>query len=137
METAKIVYEGNLRTICTHVKSNTQIMTDAPPDNKGKGEKFSPTDLLTTALGACIVTIMGIKANKRNINISNTKLQVTKIMSSKLPRKVVEIKININFPEKNYSKKEKAILENVASVCPVALSIHPDIKQNIQFNWAS
>lgn len=132
--TSTIVYLGNLRTECTHVRSGQTIITDAPPDNNGKGEAFSPTDLAATSLGTCMVTIMGIAANNHNINIDQTRLEITKHMASD-PRRIAAIDINIIFPGIQYSKKDKKILEVAGRTCPVALSLHPDIQQNITFVW--
>ncbi|HRO08049.1 MAG TPA: OsmC family protein [Saprospiraceae bacterium] len=132
--TSTIVYLGNLRTECTHVRSGQTIITDAPPDNNGKGEAFSPTDLAATSLGTCMVTIMGIAANNHNINIDQTRLEITKHMASD-PRRIAAIDVNIIFPGIQYSKKDKKILEVAGRTCPVALSLHPDIQQNITFVW--
>jgi uncharacterized OsmC-like protein len=133
--TSKVIYQGTLRTICEHLQSGQQIITDAPTDNNGKGEAFSPTDLLATSLAACMITVMGIKASANAWNIDDTELQVTKIMASD-PRRVSEIIIELNMPrERAFDDKTKKILENTARTCPVALSLHPDIKQNIIFNW--
>ncbi|HXS37502.1 MAG TPA: OsmC family protein, partial [Flavipsychrobacter sp.] len=96
--TSKILYQGGLRTLCTHIQSGSTIETDAPTDNRGKGERFSPTDLVATALGTCIVTTMGIKANDHNINIDGTECEVEKIMASN-PRRIAEVKVNIKFPK--------------------------------------
>ena len=134
METAKTVYLGELRTEATHVKSGMKIITDAPPDNQGKGEAFSPSDLLATALGSCMLTIMGIAARTHNISMNGTKISVKKVMASN-PRRVSEVHIDFDMPEVSYSDKEKSILENAARTCPVALSIHPDIKQVLNFNY--
>ena len=133
--TSKVIYQGSLRTNCEHLQSGQQIITDAPTDNNGKGEAFSPTDLLATSLAACMITVMGIKATANAWNIDDTELQVTKIMASD-PRRVSEIIIELNMPrDRTFDDKTKKILENTARTCPVALSLHPDIKQNIIFNW--
>ena len=133
--TSKVIYQGTLRTICEHLQSGQQIITDAPTDNNGKGEAFSPTDLLATSLAACMITVMGIKASANAWNIDDTELQVTKIMASD-PRRVSEIIIELNMPrDRTFDDKTRKILENTARTCPVALSLHPDIKQNIIFNW--
>lgn len=134
METVHTVYIGELRTEATHVKSQEKIMTDAPPDNQGKGEYFSPTDLLAASLGSCMATLMGIASRTHQINIDGTELRITKIMASN-PRRVAEIQIDFDMPDIQYSEKEKAILVNAAKTCPVALSLHPDLKQTIQFLW--
>lgn len=133
--TAKIIYEGDLRTVDTHLQSGTIIETDAPTDNQGKGERFSPTDLLATSLGTCIVTTMAILGRNHNINIDGTEAEIEKIMASN-PRRVAEIKVQLHFPKnKNYTDKEKTILEHIANTCPVSLSLHPDCKQTLSFNW--
>lgn len=132
--TSTITYLGNLRTECTHLKSSQTIITDAPVDNNGKGEAFSPTDLTATSLGTCMVTIMGIAARNHEIDIDGTKLEVTKHMAAE-PRRISAIDVNIIFPEQDYTSKEKKILEAAAKTCPVALSLHPDIAQNLNFIW--
>lgn len=133
---SKIKYLGDLRTQATHIASGNTIITDAPLDNKGKGEAFSPTDLLSSSLASCMLTIMGIAANTHNININGTEAEVTKIMASG-PRRVAEIHISMKMPRIAYSDKEKTILENAARTCPVALSINPGIIQKIDFVYPS
>lgn len=132
--TSKVIYEGNLRTRLTHLYSGTEILNDAPLDNKGLAQAFSPTDTVATALGSCMMTIMGIKARDMNIDLKGTEIEITKVMASN-PRRISEIKAVINFPKNDYSEKDKTILENAARSCPVAKSIHPDIKQDITFKW--
>lgn len=132
MITVKSSYKGDLRTSAVHVASNNTIITDAPVDNNGKGEAFSPTDLVCAALGSCMMTIMGIVANRSNIDIEGTEIETVKIMAAE-PRRIAEIILNFKMPAKNYSDKEKAMLENAARTCPVALSLHPDVKQTINF----
>lgn len=134
MATVKTIYLGDLRTENEHLQSGTKILTDAPTDNQGKGEAFSPTDLLATALGNCIMTIMGIKARDNAIDIKGTEIEVTKIMASD-PRRVAEVVVEFTFPKKNYSDEEKKLIESVAGISPVPLSLHPDLKQTIKFNW--
>ncbi len=134
MTTVKTKYLGELRTENTHLQSGAKIITDAPCDNRGKGQSFSPTDMLATALGNCIMTIMGIKAMDNNIDITGTELDITKIMAEN-PRRVAEVIIEFNFPKNNYSKEDKALIESVAGISPVPLSVHPDLKQTIKFNW--
>ncbi len=134
MATVKTVYLGDLRTENEHLQSGNKIITDAPTDNQGKGEAFSPTDLLATALGNCIMTIMGIKARDNGIDIKGTEIEVTKIMASD-PRRVAEVVVEFNFPKKNYSDSDKQLIESVAGISPVPLSLHPDLKQTIKFNW--
>lgn len=135
METIRTIYTGDLRTIATHVQSGIQIMTDAPLDNQGKGEAFSPTDLLAASLGSCMATVMGIAARKNNLDIDGTRIAITKIMAS-APRRVTEIILEFKMPEKNsYSGEEKKLLEDVAINCPVAKSLHPDIRQTVSFHY--
>jgi uncharacterized OsmC-like protein len=134
MITVKTQYLGGLRTENEHIQSGTKIITDAPTDNRGKGEAFSPTDLVATALGNCIMTIMGITAADNGIDIDGTKLEITKIMTSN-PRRIGEVVINFYFPDKGYSDSEKKLIESVAGTSPVPLSLHPDVKQTIIFNW--
>ena len=134
MATSEIQYLGDLRTEATHTQSGITIITDAPVDNQGKGEAFSPTDLLATSLGNCMLTIMGIAARTHNINMVGTTCSITKIMAPD-PRRVVEIQALIGFPENHFSDKEKKILEHAALTCPVYLSLHPDIKKDVRFNY--
>lgn len=134
MKTSEIVYKGNLRTEATHLKSNNTLITDAPVDNQGKGDAFSPTDLVATALGSCMLTIIGIKARDNNFDISNCKVEITKIMLSN-PRRIDEVIVEFDFHGKSYSDKEKQLIENAAKTCPVALSLNKDIKQTIKFNF--
>lgn len=134
MPTIVTKYLGDLRTENIHVQSGNKVITDAPTDNQGKGEYFSPTDLLATSLGSCILTIMGIKARDNNIDLIGTELEITKIMASD-PRRVSEVIIEFNFPKKGYSEEEKKLVESVAGISPVPLSIHPELKQTIKFNW--
>ncbi len=134
MKTSKIVYQGNLRTEATHLQSGRTIITDAPVDNNGKGEAFSPTDLLSTSLGCCMLTIMGIVAQRNYINIEGTTIEITKKMEAN-PRRVGEIVVEFNMPAKNYSDKEKELLENAAHTCPVAKSLSTELKQTVVFNY--
>ncbi|MBD3748203.1 MAG: OsmC family protein [Sphingobacteriales bacterium] len=134
MATSKVIYTGGLRTQATHLKSGTEIITDAPVDNQGKGEAFSPTDLLATSL-ANGMTIMGIAARAHHIDMDGTTAEVTKIMAAD-PRRVAEIHVKLNFPKKDsYTDKEKKILEHAGLTCPVNLSLHPAIKRPIDFGW--
>jgi putative redox protein len=133
--TSQIIYKGELRTEATHLQSGTVIQTDAPTDNQGKGEKFSPTDLLATSLGNCMMTIMGIKARDMQVDLANTKIDVTKIMNAD-PRRVGGIQVQFHFPTNlHLDEKQQKILENAALTCPVAKSIHPDIALDVNFNW--
>jgi uncharacterized OsmC-like protein len=133
--TSKVIYEGKLRTVATHLKSGTTIETDAPTDNNGKGERFSPTDLVATALASCMTTIMGIAANTHQIDMDGTVCEVEKIMASN-PRRIGEIVVRVQMPKgKTFTEKEKKILEHAGLTCPVALSLHPDCKKTISFDW--
>jgi len=135
MQTASIIYTGELRTTATHLQSGTVIETDAPVDNRGKGERFSPTDLVATALGSCMLSIMGIKALDNNWAIEGTKVSVQKIMGSD-PRRITGVTIVFAFPAGHgFGEKERTILERAALTCPVAKSVHPDIVQDVTFNW--
>ena len=127
-------YLGELRVSSTHLASNTEIITDAPVDNNGKGESFSPTDLVATALGTCMITVMGIYAEKNGILMPNVYSRTNKVMSSK-PRKISKLKIEIIFGDNQLSEVEKQSLKDVALNCPVAKSLHPDLKQEIEFNF--
>ncbi|WGQ08272.1 OsmC family protein [Pedobacter gandavensis] len=134
MATSKITYNGGLRTTSVHERSGNEIITDAPVDNHGKGEAFSPTDLLATSLGNCMLTIVGIASASHGFNIDGATAEVTKIMAEN-PRRVSEIVINFQFPANGYSDKDKTIIERSARTCPVAMSLHPDIKQTVSFNY--
>ncbi len=134
--TSKIIYQGDLRTEMTHLQSSSTVLTDAPVDNQGKGELFSPTDLVATALGSCMMTIMGIKARDMGIDLTNTEMEVTKVMGTN-PRRITEIKIDVHLPKSlsSLSEKDKTIIENAGLTCPVAKSLHEELIQNITFNW--
>ncbi len=132
--TAKVIYEGELRCSMTHIYSGSQIETDAPLDNQGLAQRFSPTDLTATSLGACMMTVMGIKARDMNLDLKGTEIEVTKVMAAN-PRRISEIHCKLTFPKNNFSDKDKAVLENTARTCPVAHSLHPDIKQLLTFIW--
>jgi putative redox protein len=132
--TSKVVYEGNLRTRLTHLHSGTEIITDAPLDNQGLAQAFSPTDLVATALGSCMMTVMGIKARYMQLDLKGTEIEITKVMAAN-PRRISEVHATLKFPPNNFSDKDKAILENTARTCPVAKSLHPDIKQELVFVW--
>jgi putative redox protein len=135
MATSKVTYSGSLRTTAIHLQSSTEIISDAPIDNHGKGEAFSPTDLLATSLASCMFTIMGLTAKTHNLKIEGASAEVTKIMATE-PRRISEIHINFNFPDKEtYSDKDKKMLENAALSCPVHHSLHPNIKKVIDFAW--
>lgn len=133
--TSQIIYNSDLRTTATHLQSGTIIETDAPTDNQGKGERFSPTDLVVTALATCMITTMGIKARSMNILLDGTTADVTKIMGSD-PRRISKIVVHIHFPKTLLvDDKEKAILENTARTCPVERTLHPDCEREFSFNW--
>jgi len=133
MATASIEYVGDLRTICIHLQSGTQILTDAPTDNHGKGEAFSPTDLVATALGSCMVSIMAIKSKDLEVDLNDSTVSITKIMQAE-PRKIAKIIVELNLSIAT-SDKNKTILERSAMTCPVLLSLHPDIEKEVTFNW--
>lgn len=130
--TSTIKYLGNLRTEMVHISSSSTVITDAPVDNKGKGENFSPTDLVATALGSCMLTIIGIAGNEHGFDIKGSTVEIEKIMQAN-PRKISAININLQIKGQNsYTEKEKIIIEKAARTCPVALSLHQDILQNIK-----
>ena len=131
--TSVVNYLGNLRTESIHVSSNNRIVTDAPADNNGKGEAFSPTDLVASSLSSCILTVIGIVSKQIRYDLTNTTSSVKKIMGDN-PRRIVEIEVKIKFSQSTDSKT-KSIIEKTALNCPVAKSLHPDIKQNISFIW--
>ena len=133
--TATIIYEGQLHCQATHTQSGTIIETDAPVDNRGKGERFSPTDLLCVSLGTCIITTMGIKANDMGIDLAGATLQITKHMVAD-PRRVGRIDVTLQFPATlDLAEKDRIILERSGNSCPVQKSIHPDIQSNIIYQW--
>ena len=131
--TSKVVYLGNLRTENTHLNSGNTFITDAPLDNNGKGEAFSPTDTVATGLASCMMTVMGIKAEQLEINMNGTTASVTKIMAAD-PRRISKISIVFQFPE-GIDQKSQKILEHTARTCPVHYSLHPDIERDITFNF--
>ena len=133
--TSQIIYKGELRTNATHIQSGTVIETDAPTDNQGKGERFSPTDLVAVALGTCMITTMGIKARTMDIVLDGTRLEVTKIMVSD-PRRIGKIIVHLFFPENlTIDDKQKDLLERTARTCPVERTLHPDVELDMQFFW--
>ena len=131
--TASIIYTGNLRCQAEHIQSKSTIETDAPTDNRGKGERFSPTDMLCVSLATCMLTTMGIKAGDMNIDITNAKADVTKHMASE-PRRVAKIEVSVSLPAID-NEKDRSVLERTGTNCPVAKSIHPDIELVINYNW--
>jgi putative redox protein len=136
MPTSKIVYLGDLRTEATHLQSGEKIITDAPTDNNGRGEAFSPTDLAATSLGSCAMTIMGIVARRDSIDIKGSEVSITKVMATDTPRRIVKIEVGFTMktPE-SLSEEDKAKLIRAAHTCPVAHSLHPDIEQVMTFEW--
>jgi putative redox protein len=130
METAATKYVGDLRTEITHLRSGSVIVTDAPVDNKGKGEKFSPTDMVASALGSCIFTIMGIAAREHGFSIDGSSCRITKIMTE-APRKIGEIRIEFDLTAHNYTDKQKKILDYCVKTCPVSLSLNESVNQNV------
>lgn len=135
MPTSEVVYSGALRTTCRHIQSAYEIQTDAPTDNHGKGERFSPTDLVATALGSCALTIMGIKSRDMKIDIEGMTVAVTKTMAAE-PRRIGKVEVVFTPPsDKEYDDRTKSILEKVAFSCPVAQSLSKDLEQIFVFNW--
>jgi len=132
MATAHVKYLGELRTEATHLQSGNKMITDAPTDNQGKGEAFSPTDLLATAYAACILSIAGMAAQTHGFDINGTEVNVTKVMGTN-PRRIVELNLEITLPHDNYSPKHRKMIEQVVNSCPVHNSLHPEIKKNIKF----
>lgn len=133
--TSEIRYEGELRTEAIHLRSGNIIVTDAPPDNNGKGEAFSPTDLFATSLASCMLTIMGILARRKNIDMAGTRAECTKVMAEN-PRRVAEVQLNIILSNEKIPVEERAALESAGLNCPVAKSLHPEIKQAVEFIYS-
>lgn len=136
MPTSKILYLGDLRTQATHLQSNETIITDAPVDNNGKGEAFSPTDLAATSLGSCAMTIMGIMANREGVDFTGSEIEVTKIMSAEAPRRIAKVIVDFTMKTPEVlSEGVQAKYVRAAHTCPVSLSLHPDIVQVFNFEW--
>ncbi len=133
MATSKVTYLGGLRTSSIHLQSGSEIISDAPVDNNGKGEAFSPTDTVANGLASCMFTMMGIKARDMEIDFSGSTAEVTKIMAAD-PRRISEIHVTFNF-NVEVDEKSRTILERVGNTCPVHYSLHPDIKKVIVYNW--
>jgi putative redox protein len=133
MATSIVRYLGELRTSSMHMQSGTEIITDAPTDNNGKGEAFSPTDMVANSLATCMITIMAIKARDIDVELKGTTAEVTKVMAAE-PRRISEIHIHFEM-DHAADDKTKTILERVAMQCPVHYSLHPEIKKLITFNW--
>ena len=136
MPTAKTIYLGDLRTQATHLQSGTQLITDAPTDNNGKGEAFSPTDLVAAAYGSCMMTIMGILARREGIELKRSAMAITKIMSAEPPRKIAKLEVALQMiTERQLTDNAIIKFERAARTCPVELSLHPDVERNVTFNW--
>ena len=129
-------YLGDLRVECVHQQSGTVLVTDAPKDNNGKGEAFSPTDLCSTALASCCMTIIGIYAKTHDIDVTGTSIEITKTMSANPRRRIGKIEIIFNMPDRDFSEKEKTMIERAAHTCPVHLSLHPETEQVFTFKWS-
>ena len=132
--TATARYAGHLRTEATHTASGNLIQTDAPVDNHGRGEAFSPTDLVSTALGSCMMTVMGIVAERHNWDLVDSAFVVLKHMSSEAPRRIAQIDVTFTLPAA-LAPQDRIILERAAHTCPVGLSLHPEVRQNIVFEY--
>ena len=135
MATIETVYLGDMRTQATHLQSGATITTDAPTDNNGKGEAFSPTDMVAAALGSCMLTIMDMAARRHDIDLRGTRLEIQKVMAAE-PRRIAEIKIDFYIPG-DYPQKDKLILERAAETCPVHKSLHPDLRQTITYHYGA
>lgn len=131
--TSKVTYNGALRTECVHFKSNDSFVTDAPVDNNGLGQAFSPTDTIATGLASCMLTVMGIKANEMEVDLKGSNAFVTKHMAVS-PRRISKIEVELHLP-KVVTDRSRKILENTANTCPVQHSLHPAIERVIIFNW--
>jgi putative redox protein len=134
MVRTELVYEGDLHCTATHTPSGTTLTTDAPKDNQGRGESFSPTDLVATALGSCMLTVMGIMARTLSLDISGATATVDKEMTSAAPRRIERLTVHIHIPQK-LSDEDKVKLERAAHTCPVHKSLHPDVQMPIDFTW--
>ena len=132
--TSNVIYLGDLRTESQHIQSGSKMITDAPVDNHGKGEAFSPTDTVATALATCMLTVMGIKARDLGVALEGTKASVLKTMAAN-PRRISAIDVEISFP-KSFGEKHNKVLENTARTCPVLYSLHPEIEKNITFKYS-
>jgi uncharacterized OsmC-like protein len=134
--TSTVEYKGELRTVCTHLRSGSSFETDAPTDNNGKGERFSPTDLMSTSLATCMITVMGIKARSMGFDLNDVKIDVLKIMKSD-PRRVGGIELTFHIPGHlaNIDEKTKTILKHTGNTCPVQMSLHPAIE--VKVDWGA
>jgi putative redox protein len=137
MPTIETEYAGGLRTLAMHVASGNRIVTDAPVDNHGKGEAFSPSDLACAALGSCMLSIMGIKADQHSLDITGTRIAITKEMTTDGPRRIRRITLEFSLPPAAaaFTDRDRDVLERAALTCPVALSLHPEIEQVVRFSW--
>ena len=131
--TSKITYTGELRTTCEHIRSGNTFITDAPVDNNGLGQAFSPTDIVATGLGTCMITVMGIRASGLGVDLSNSTVEIAKHMAPN-PRRISKLQAKLILPS-IVSEKNRKILENTANTCPVIYSLHPDIEKEISFHW--
>jgi putative redox protein len=136
MVEVKIAYLGELRCEATHGPSGVKLITDAPVDNSGKGQSFSPTDLVATALGACMLTIMGIVAQRHQLDLAGTRVKVTKEMATAPVRRIARLPVEIHVPG-NFSEEDRRRLEQAAHTCPVHKSLHPDIDSPVVFKWGN
>jgi uncharacterized OsmC-like protein len=132
--TASVIYKGDLRCECTHLQSGTVTETDAPTDNRGKGERFSPTDTVCVALATCMITTMGIRAADMQIDLSGTRIDVTKHMLGD-PRRIGKIEVNLHLPAAALEEKDRLVLQKIGDNCPVMKSLHPDLQVAVAYNW--
>lgn len=136
MATINAEYLGDLRVECIHVASGTRLTTDAPVDNNGKGESFSPTDLCSAALGACAMTIIGIYARQHDVDVTGTTMEITKTMAQD-PRRIGKIEVIFHMPKRAYTEKQKTMIERAARTCPVEKSLGADVERVFTFIWES
>lgn len=134
MTKIQTTYVGNLMTEAVHLQSGSKIVTEAPVDNHGKGEHFSPTDMFATSLGCCMLTILGISAQSYGFSIDGTRIETEKIMSAN-PRRVAELKLDIYFPRNDYTDQQKRLIDAAVRTCPVTNSIHPDVIKSITYHF--
>ena len=135
MVTIQFEYQGDLHCKAVHEPSGTELTTDAPKDNQGRGESFSPTDLVATALGTCILTTMAIAARTLNLDVAGTTATVQKEMTTSAPRRIATLSVNIRVPQA-LSPQDQQKLERAAHTCPVHKSLHPDVQSPIEFTWS-
>ena len=136
MSTISATYSGNLRVESVHNQSGAKIVTDAPSDNHGQGQAFSPSVLCAAALGACAMTIIGLYAQNHGLDVTGAKMEITKTMSAN-PRRIGKIEVTFIMPDREYTDKQKTMIERAAHTCPVHLSLHPDVEQVFTFKWAN